>query len=380
MPDDTSVKNSAGSFQVAAGEGLTSSQRSVSFFKKLIGFVGGVVFVGIIGFCGDYLAKHVPIQLSALLYATGIGIVIGNVTRVFDPEMTAMKPMAVGMTFAKQRLLRVGIILYGAKITFNKILSIGLAGLITDLYAVLSSVFIGLGLGRFLGLSAGLRTLVTTGSAICGCSAVVATQGVVNAEAHEVSTAVGVVVLCGTIAMFLYPLLFQVVPAFAEDPRLMGIYTGATVHELAGVVAASNAMGAEVANTAIVAKLLRVFMLAPWVIIVDYFGIGQKDGKPSTGAAADGFLSKFKGVPWFAFGFVGVAAYNSVWPISPSLQKTCELVSASCLSSAMAALGLDTNLIKVISLGWRPIAVALVLWINLLLAGSVVAQLSVYML
>ena len=174
-----------------------------------------------------------------------------------------MEPTNVGMAFAKKRLLRAGIILYGAKVTFGAILGIGLPGLLTDLYSVTTTLALGFAIGKGLGLSSALVTLISTGSAICGCSAVAATQPIINAEAHEVAAAVGVVVLCGTTAMFLYPYLFQVVPALAANTRLMGIYTGATVHELAGVVAAGKTMGPAVAEVSIITKLLRVFLLEP---------------------------------------------------------------------------------------------------------------------
>ena len=133
-----------------------------------------------------HTTPSVPISLSPLLYATAFGIAIGNTLRLFDPEMKAMAPTNVGMAFAKRRMLRAGIILYGAKVTFGKILGIGLAGLLTDLYVVSSTLLIGFGLGNLLGLSAALTTLISTGSAICGCSAVAATQPIIQAEAHEV--------------------------------------------------------------------------------------------------------------------------------------------------------------------------------------------------
>ena len=282
------------------------------------------------------------------------------------------------MSFAKRRLLRAGIILYGAKVTFGAILGIGLPGLFTDLYVVSSTLLLGFALGRLLGLSEALTTLIATGSAICGCSAVAATQPIINAEAHEVAAAVGVVVLCGTIAMFLYPFLRGVVPPLTASTRLMGIYTGSTVHELAGVVAAGNAMGAEVANTAIVTKLLRVFLLEPWIIFLYYAGIGQPKASGDDAAVETSNTGKKgKGVPWFAFGFVAVATINSVWGIAPSLQKLFTMLSAAFLASAMAALGLDTDLVKVRSLGWRPIALAMALWANLLGGGFLVARLLV---
>ena len=138
------------------------------------------------------------------------------------------------------------------------------------------------------------------------------------------------------------------------------------MHELAGVVAAGNAMGAEVARTAVVTKLLRVFLLEPWIIALYYLGIGQK----TKGAEA----KAGKGVPWFAFGFIGVATVNTVWGIAPGLQRLFTTLSAAFLASAMAALGLDTDLVKVRSLGWKPIALAMALWANLLGGGFLVSR------
>ena len=148
------------------------------------------------------------------------------------------------------------------------------------------------------------------------------------------------------------------------------------MHELAGVVAAGNAMGGQVASTSVVTKLLRVFLLEPWIIALYYLGIGQKRSGPAAGASADGAPAARagKGVPWFAFGFIGVATVNSVWGFAPAAQRLFATLSAGFLASAMAALGLDTDLVKVKSLGWRPIALALALWVNLLGCGFLVSR------
>ena len=147
----------------------------------------------------------------------------------------AQRSVAPGVAFAKQRLLRLGIILYGAKLTVAKIMGIGAAGMLADLYSVGSTLGLGLALGHWLRLDAKLTVLIATGSAICGCSAVAATQPIVQAEPHQVAAAVGTVVLCGTAAMFIYPWLYRALPWLSSDPRLMGLYTGSTVHELAAV-------------------------------------------------------------------------------------------------------------------------------------------------
>ena len=150
----------------------------------------GLAVAGTIGFAAERAAGAVPISLSPLLYATAFGIVLGNSLRLVDPTMKRMAPTEIGMAFAKRRLLRAGIILYGAKVTFGAILGIGAAGLLTDLYVVSSTLALGFAGGRLLGLSEGLTTLIATGSSICGCSAVAATQPIINAEAHEVAAAV----------------------------------------------------------------------------------------------------------------------------------------------------------------------------------------------
>lgn len=358
-------------------ENVVMSSGAKDVANSTLGFVNdrvpGLLICGIIGAASEFTARCIPVALSPLLYATAFGIAIGNLLRTKDPELKMMSGAATGMQFAKQRLLRAGIILYGAKITFGAILCIGWPGILTVLYSVSTTLLLGFGLGKALGLSEGLVTLVSTGSAICGCSAVAATQPIINAEPHEVAAAVGVVVLCGTCAMFLYPALFATVPTLASSPQLMGIYTGSTVHELAGVVAAGKAMGAEVASTSIVTKLLRVFMLEPWIIALFYLGIGQAKSKVNVATAGSG-AKKGKGVPWFAFGFLAVATVNSIWGFAPKLQSFFSIASASFLATAMAALGLDTDLVKVRSLGWRPIVLAMMLWANLLGMGFLVAR------
>ena len=103
------------------------------------------------------------------------------------------------------------------------------------------------------------------------------------------------------------------------------------MHELAGVVAAGNAMGAEVASTSVITKLLRVFLLEPWIIALYYLGIGQSKGGDQTGQATTGGKAG-KGVPWFAFGFIGVACFNSIWGIPSAVQKLFTTLSAASVA------------------------------------------------
>jgi uncharacterized integral membrane protein (TIGR00698 family) len=367
----------------------------------------GLLLTAAIAAAAEALSKHTA-GLSPLLWASLGGIAVGTSLRAFSGRAggstfdassraaaDAQRAVEPGVLFAKQRLLRLGIILYGAKLTVAKIMGIGAAGLLADLYSVGSTLGLGLALGHWLRMDAKLTVLIATGSAICGCSAVAATQPIVAAEPHQVAAAVGTVVLCGTAAMFIYPWLYGAVPWLAADPRLMGLYTGSTVHELAGVVAASNAMGADVASVAVVTKLVRVCMLEPWLLLLFYnqhrLGIGPGSSSSSSGGGGGGKLDEKleagvageaspsavpggRGVPWFALGFAGVAALNSAVGFGPAATAACGALSSACLAAAMAALGLDADVAKVKALGPKPLLLAAALWGNLLAGGGLVAR------
>lgn len=356
----------------------------------------GLLLTAAIAAAAEALSKHTA-GLSPLLWASLGGIAVGTSLRACSGSSGSggvstdvQQSVAPGVAFAKQRLLRLGIILYGAKLTVAKIVGVGAAGLLADVYSVGSTLGLGLALGQWLNMDAKLTALIATGSAICGCSAVAAAQPVVQAEPHQVAAAVGTVVLCGTAAMFVYPWLYAAVPWLARDPRLMGLYTGSTVHELAGVVAASNAMGADVASVAVVTKLVRVCLLEPWLLLLFYhqhrLGIGPGPGDkreegparsagPAGAAGAAGAAAvKGRGVPWFALGFAGVALLNSAVGFGPRVTGACAQLSGGCLAAAMAALGLDADLAKVKALGPKPALLAAALWFNLLVGGGLVAR------
>lgn len=308
-------------------------------------------------------------HVSPLLWATILGMAYGNLLQ--NPE--AKKSLATGIKFSKGRLLRLGIILYGFKITLQQIAGIGLAGLATDVVMVCSTLALGIGLGtKWLGLDRSTSTLIASGAAICGCSAVLATQPVVGGESHEVSAAVGTVVLGGTLSMFLYPFLYKLVPFLAASPKLMGIYTGSTIHEIAGVVAAGNAMGGDVAFTAVVTKLARVLLLAPVLTTLSW----MQNRKCFQEAAQNGVpANKCKLVlPWFAFGFVAVSAMNSVVSFPTALVKLASKTSAFSLLCAMAALGIDSDFKAIRRLGSNPLLLAGILWTWLAVGGLGMAR------
>jgi uncharacterized integral membrane protein (TIGR00698 family) len=195
--------------------------------------------------------------ISALTLAIVLGLLVGN--SVYPRIATSS---CDGVRFSKQILLRAGVILYGLRLTLTDIGHVGLVGVLIDAVVILSTFSLACLIGtRLLGLDRKTAMLIGAGSAICGAAAVMATEPVVRGRADQVTVAISTVVLFGTVAIFLYPLLYTLnvhwllLPAGANA---FGIYAGSTIHEVAQVVAAGRSVGTDTANTAVITKLVRV--------------------------------------------------------------------------------------------------------------------------
>ncbi|MGL5038531.1 MAG: YeiH family protein, partial [Aeromonas sp.] len=199
--------------------------------------------------------------LSALTIAIVLGIVVGN---TLFPRIA--HHCAAGVDFSKNKLLRAGIILYGFRITFQQIGDIGWSGVIIDILIIGFTFILALQLGtRVFKLDKQTSMLIGAGSAICGAAAVMAAEPVIKGQAHKASVAVATVVVFGTLAMFLYPLAY---PYLGLSEAHYGIFAGSTIHEVAQVVAAGKSVGDQAAATAVIVKMMRVMMLAPFLLIL----------------------------------------------------------------------------------------------------------------
>ncbi|MGB5062475.1 MAG: YeiH family protein [Candidatus Competibacter sp.] len=297
-------------------------------------------------------------QLSSLTLAILLGMAAGNLGQHFIP--VSWKP---GIHFAQNRLLRLGIIFYGFRLSFQQVADVGLTGLLTDL-AVIASTFIGGYLigTRWLKIDRETAMLTAVGASICGAAAVLATEPVVRGKPHQTAMAVATVVLFGTLGMFLYPLLQEMLH---WPDRLMGIYTGATIHEVAQVVAAGNAMNGAVVGAAVITKLTRVMMLAPFLIVLSLFLQRRHPGQEGRPAIT---------IPWFALLFVVMVGVNSLAVVPAGIVPAINSFDSFVLTMAMAALGLESHIGKLRGVGPRPLLLALLLFGWLVIGGVGLTQ------
>lgn len=342
----------------------------------------GMMLCAAIGVASFWICRLPPMQsagISMLVVAMTIGIVLGNT--VFGRIAPSCTP---GATFAKQTLLRAGIVLYGARLSFHDVAQVGAAGIAIDVLVVVSTLCIALLIGKkVLKLEHDTVMLVGAGSAICGAAAVLATEPVLKARAGQATVAVATVVIFGTLSTFLYPLLYQLGRQWLALPvsvGAFGLYAGSTIHEVAQVVAAARSADAAALDTAVIAKMMRVMLLAPFLAGLALH-IAFRDGRvqrdPSATPAQAAVL--LRALPWFAFAFVAVVALNSLVPVPAALAARIEQIDTLLIMMAMAALGLTTRLSAFRLAGIRPVLLAAVLFAWLVAGGAAINYLVLKM-
>ena len=291
---------------------------------------------------------------SFLIVSILIGMIITNVLKL---RLTNNFDDAI--SFCTKLLLRIAIVFYGFRLTFNEVLNVGLDGILVSILIVFSTFSLGYFLGiKVFKLDKEISILTSAGSAICGAAAVLATEGVLKNKPYKSAIAVSTVVLFGTIAMFLYPYLIKSGLLGLSDKEI-ALYIGGTLHEVAHVVGTANTFESEtIQENSVLVKMLRVMLLAPFLIIISFYLIDKKSKKKSKIT-----------IPWFAVFFILVAGFNSFNIVPKEVVSLINEIDTFLLAIAMMALGLKTDLRSIKKTGIKPLILANVLFFWLIFFG-----------
>lgn len=282
-------------------------------------------------------------MIVAILLGIGFHNLIGTPTRA--------RP---GVVFSLKRVLRLAIMLLGLQLTAQEIAEVGVAGVAVIAATLIATFVVTKGLGRLIGVDRKLAELIAAGTSICGASAVIAVNTVTDAHDEDVAYAVACVTIFGSIAMFLYPALPGVLHL---APRAYGLWSGASIHEIAQVVAAAFQAGKEAGGYGTIAKLTRVTMLAPVVITLGLLasGRGHHQGPGATRRNAP--------MPYFVLGFIALVIVNSLIVVPPGLKAWIVPGTTFLLSLALAAMGLETDIRMLRAKGLRPLLLGALSWL-----------------
>lgn len=338
----------------------------------------GVLLIALFSCAAFYIGSakiFTALSISPMIIGIVLGMVYANSLRMHLPET-----WVPGIIFCSKRLLRIGIILYGFRLTFQDIAAVGVAGITVDAIIVSVTIIGGYNLGRLLKMDKDTAMLTSVGSGICGAAAVLGAEATMRTQPYKTAVAVATVVIFGTIAMFLYPIAYRT-GLIDLSPEQMGIFSGSTLHEVAHAVGAGNALGENIAPTTVIVKMIRVMMLVPVLLVLGIWV--ARRSRVSTGV--DGAQGGGKvAVPWFAFGFLLVIGINSLSVYLNTLStpmgipdmgiKLIEYIDTFLLTMAMVALGAETSFDKFKKAGAKPFILAFILFVWLVTGGYLLAK------
>jgi uncharacterized integral membrane protein (TIGR00698 family) len=330
---------------------LATGNHSARHWASGQGLVPGLVLTFTLAAAAFELRNLLGIAaLSPLIIAIVLGMTFHNT--VGTPG--AFKP---GVVFSMRRILRFAIVLLGLQLSFAQLVKVGTVGLAIIAVTLAGTFMFTMWLGRRLGIDRKLAQLIAAGTSICGASAVIATNTVTRASDEDVTYAVACVTVFGSASMLLYPALEGLVHL---APHAFGLWAGASIHEIAQVVAAAFQNGASSGHFGTIAKLSRVMMLAPTI-----FALGYLSAKRLQTIGGDHLTPPAPRVPipLFVLGFIAMMLFSS-FDLIPHVDKTY-LVQATTflLTVALGAMGLETDFGKLRAKGWRPLLVGAGSWL-----------------
>jgi uncharacterized integral membrane protein (TIGR00698 family) len=328
-------------------------------YNNFINIFYGVLFVGFFAFIATFIADFdffKNLAISPLIIGIVLGIIYANSLKHKFPDF-----LQNGIVFCTKNILRFGIILYGFRLTFQNLQEVGFSGIFIAFCVVFFTFIFGYFIGvKVLKLDREITILCSAGSSICGAAAVMATQGVLKNESYKSAIAVSFVVIFGTIAMFLYPFIYKLGVIDLSSSQ-MGVYIGATLHEVAHVVGASTALGEIVSKDAIIVKMIRVIFIVPFLILLSLWLIKTQFHNKNEKSKVI--------IPWFAVMFIVVVGFNSFGLLSQNMIANINFVDNFTLTMAMSALGIETSFDKFKNVGMKPFYLSLILFIWLMLLG-----------
>lgn len=299
----------------------------------------GLSIAVLVALAASWLADHY--QAPVMLFALLLGMAVN-----FAGQDPRCRP---GIDFAGRHVLRIGVALLGARITFDQVLALGGGTLLITTSAVVLTILTGWGLARLMKERGDFGILTAGSVAICGASAALAIASVLppspTRERDTVLTVVAVTAL-STIAMVVYPVIAA---GLGFNDAHTGVFLGATIHDVAQVVGAGYGVSQVAGDTATIVKLFRVALLLPVVVLIAL----AFRGRGASGAGRSPLI------PAFLVGFALLVAVNSTGQAPDLLMQTLGDSSRWFLVTAIAAVGAKTALGDLVHVGWKPILLIL---------------------
>ena len=314
--------------------------------KRMNGFVKIIPGFGaacILAFIARYIESILPIHIiGASVIALLLGMLINN---FYKPAY-----LSVGLKFTSKKVLKLAIILLGASLSVNVILSVGKMSLMVMVFTLLTCFGGGYLVGKALGLNWKLSNLISAGTGICGGSAIAAIAPVIDAEDKDIAYAMSATFLFDMAMIILFPIMGR---WMGLSDMAYGLWAGTAVNDTSSVVAAGYAFSEGAGDFATMVKLTRTLSIIPTVLVFTFINLRIKR-KQSIDTNAGKKVNVMKLFPWFIVGFIGLAIINSLGFIPVNVSACAKDISKFLMVAALAAIGLGTSFKDVRKSGFAP--------------------------
>ena len=312
--------------------------------KTIIDRLPGITLAVIIAVPAWLLGKAVPIIGSPV-----IGIIFGMLLAFWKRPVYLNN----GIQYTSKKLLQYSIILLGFDMNLFNVFKVGRQTLVLMVFTLTAAFITAFVTGRLLKLSGNTKTLIGVGSAICGGSAIAATAPVIHASDEEVAHSISTIFLFNVIAAFLFPFLGHV---FGMSDQSFGLWAGTAINDTSSVVAAGYSFSNAAGNLAVIVKLTRTLMIVPITLVLAFY-TSKKSSESQKGS-----YSIVKIFPWFVLGFVAASVINTFASLPVGMSGFLAQAGKFVIVMAMVSIGLNTNIVKLVKSGAKPILLGFICW------------------
>lgn len=319
----------------------------------------GLLLTLVIAVPAWFLGTQFPIVGGAV-----IAIIAGMIITLFIKDKT---PFESGIKFTSKKVLQWAVILLGFGMDLNVVFKTGMQSLPIILCTIVTSLVIAFALHKLMRIPSKISTLVGVGSSICGGSAIAATAPVIDADDEEVAQAISVIFFFNVLAALVFPYFGQLVGFDTMSGEAFGIFAGTAVNDTSSVTAAASTwdnmwrLGTQTLDKAVTVKLTRTLAIIPITLVLAFIRTRKGNG--------EGEKVSFKKIfPFFILYFIGASVITTVavsFGVDDSLFHPVKELSKFFIVLAMAAIGLNTDVIKLIKTGGKPIIMGACCWVGI---------------
>lgn len=325
--------------------------------------LAGILFTFIISLLATWLGSLLPI-VGAAVFGIVLGIIINN---IFGKPKSVEK----GITFTSKKILQWAIIVLGGGLSLTQVWKTGLSSFSVMVFTLSAAFITAYGVGKLMGISSNLKSLIGVGTAICGGSAIAAISPIIEADDMDIAYSISTIFLFNVIAVLIFPPLGHL---FGFSDKAFGLWAGTAINDTSSVVAAGYAYSNAAGAYATIVKLTRTTMIIPISLVFAVFTAYKKKKASKKSSTVNYSLKKI--FPWFIIWFLAASLLNTIGLFRGSSIYYINTLGKFMIVMALTAIGLNSDFKKMLKTGVKPMLLGVIVWFVVAVISILVQKLT----